>query len=127
MPYSGGQSTQGGIRFQNWYGALLLARGFWDVGFVSLKPEARTERQDPAYLSGSAVGDGIDDLILTYTTQRTTISCKQYAPAETGQWSFAQLTEQGVVRALAAHYERHPGDQLVFASMDSVHRSLGEM
>lgn len=127
MPYSGGQSTQGGIRFQNWYGALLLARGFWDSDFISLKPEARAERQAPTYLSGSAVGDGIDDLILTYAMHRAAISCKQYAPAETGQWSFAQLTEQGVIRALAAHYERHSGDQLVFASMDSVHRSLGEM
>lgn len=66
-------------------------------------------------------------MILTYATQRTAISCKHYAPAETGQWSFAQLTEQGVIRALAAHYERHPGDQLAFVSMDSVHRSLGEM
>jgi hypothetical protein len=127
MPYSGGQSTQGGIRFQNRYGALLLARGFWDADFVSLKPEARAERQDLTHSPDNAVGDGIDDLILTYATHRTAISCKQYAPAETGQWSFAQLIEQGVIRALAAHYERHPGDQLVFASMDSVHRSLGEM
>lgn len=123
MPRPGGQSTQGGIRFQDWYGALLLARSFWDPAFVSLKPEALTERNNV----GGKTANGVDDLILTYSHQRTVISCKQHAPSESGRWSLAQLSSEGVLSAFVAHYKLYPSDRLQLASVDPHQGKIREL
>jgi hypothetical protein len=114
MPSSGGSSMSAGAEFQFWYLALKFADAFFDNNMTVLPEAQAVPICDPTSKNKLELVS-VDDIIVLKPNERFFYSLKYRAPSQI-DWSFSDLSSQGVLDQFKDQFEKNPAEKLILVT-----------